>query len=112
MLIGKNISQAIQRFKTSNQLSLSELSKELGIPVSSLQGYLKGTSNLRSDTIELLAEKMKISVTEMVSGPTPGREQAETILRAAKEFGTLPEEKREYGIQLFLQLTALFTNDS
>ena len=41
-----------------------------------------------------------------------GREQAETILRAAKEFGALPEEKREYGIQLFLQLTALFTNDS
>lgn len=112
MSISENISQMLQWFKAANQLSLAELSEELGIPVSSLQGYLKGTSNLRADTIELLAEKMKISVTEMVSGPTPGREQAETILRAAEEFGALPEEKREHGIQLFLQLTTLFTNDS
>ena len=52
MSISENISQMLQWFKAANQLSLAELSEELGIPVSSLQGYLKGTSNLRADTIE------------------------------------------------------------
>lgn len=108
MSIRKNVSQAIQWFKTANQLSLSALSEELGVPVSSLQCYLKGTSDLRADTIELLAEKMNIPVIEMVSGPAPGWRQAETILRAAQESSKLAPPQQERGIQLFLELVALF----
>lgn len=112
MSIRENVSQAILRFKTMNQLSLSALSEELGVPVSSLQCYIKGSSDLRADTIELLAGKMGISVTNMVSGPTPAWEQAETIVRAAKIFAGLPEDRRNRGLQLFTQLVALLAEDS
>lgn len=112
MSIIKNVSTVMQEYKELKRMSLSELSEELGIPVSSAQCYLKGSSDLRSTTIELLAEKMKVPLMEMVSGPAPEWEQAETIVRAAREFSDLSEEKREQGVQLFLQLVALFTKDT
>ena len=111
MSIIKNVSAVMREYKDANQMSLSGLSEELGIPVSSVQCYLKGASDLRATTIELLAEKMNIPLMEMVSGPAPEWKRAETILRAAREFRDLPEEKRDQGIQLFLQLVALFTKD-
>lgn len=112
MSIIKNVSLAMQKHKILTQMSISDLSEELGIPTSSVQCYLKGTSDLRATTIEMLAEKMEIPLIEMVSGPAPEWERAETIVRAAKEFKDLPEGKLEHGTQLFLQLVTLFTQDS
>ena len=112
MSIIKNISLAMQEYKAARQSSLSELSEELGIPVSSLQCYLKGTSDLRASTIEMLAEKMNVPLTEIVSGPAPEWERAESIILAASEFSGLPDGKQEQGIQLFLALVALFAKDS
>ena len=51
-----------------SQLSLTEFSKELGIGKSSLQAYLNCQQNMRSDTIELIAERMGITPAELVSG--------------------------------------------
>lgn len=112
MSIMKRISIVLHWYKEVNNLSMSEFAKELGIAVSSLQGYMDGTANPRADTIELLAKKMNVPLMEMVSSPAPEWERAETILRAAREFGNLPKEKQEQGIQLFLQLVALFSQDS
>lgn len=112
MSIIKNVSHAMQEYKAARQSSLSELSEELGIPVSSLQCYLKGTSDLRATTIEMLAEKMNVPLMEMVSGPAPEWERAETIIRAASEFSNLPAEKQGQGIRLFLELVTLFAKDS
>jgi len=108
----RNVSIAMREYKELMHMSMSELSKELGIPVSSLQCYLKGTSDLRATTIELLAEKMNVPLMEMVSGPAPEWERAETIIRAAKAFSDLSDEKQKLGIQLFLQLVALFAGDT
>lgn len=112
MSIAKNISHALRWYKEVNKLSMSELASELGIAVSSLQSYMDGTANPRADTIELLAKKMQLSVMEMVSGPAPECERAETVVRAAKAIAELPAEKQEQGIQLFLQLVALFAGDT
>jgi len=112
MSIIQNVSLMMQKYKELNHMSMSELSQELGIPTSSVQCYLKGTSDLRATTIELLAEKMDIPVIEMVSGPAPEQERAETIIRGAKEFADLSEEKQELGIQLFLRLVDLFSEDA
>lgn len=112
MSIIQNVSLTMRKHKELKNMSLSDLSNELSIPVSSLQCYLKGTSDLRATTIEMLAEKMEIPVMEMVSGPAPEWKRAETILRAAREFSDLSEEKQEQGIQLFLQLVALFAKDA
>ena len=45
-----------------------EFSSELGIPRSTLQGYLKGTSHPRVDSLEELAKKLGISPAKLVSG--------------------------------------------
>lgn len=112
MSIKENVSLVIQWYKTEHGLSLYELSKELGIPMSSAQCYLKGTSNLRADTLEMLANKMGIPIIEMISGPAPGREQAEIIIRAAKELGTLTPDRRTVGTRLFLELVVLFAGNT
>ncbi len=112
MSIITNVSLVMRTYKELKHMSMSELSQELGIPTSSVQCYLKGASDLRATTIELLAEKMNVPLMEMVSSPAPEWERAETILRAAREFADLPEEKQERGTQLFLQLVALFSKDN
>ena len=69
MDIQKNIAAAIRAAMEERQLSLTEFSKELGIGKSSLQAYLNGQQNMRSDTIELIAEKLEITPAELVSYP-------------------------------------------
>ena len=58
------------------QLSLTEFSKELGIGKSSLQAYLNGQQNMRSDTIELIAE---ITPAELVSYPAEQQPPSENL---------------------------------
>lgn len=62
------------------QLSLTEFSKELGIGKSSLQAYLNGQQNMRSDTIELIAEKLEITPAELVSYPAERSLQAKICI--------------------------------
>lgn len=112
MSIIKNISEFLRWYKEENDLSMNELAKELGIAVSSLQGYMDGTANPRADTIELIAEKTKTPITEMVFGLSPEWRQAETILRAAVDLSSLSAEKRERGLQLLIQLVNLFSQDT
>ena len=112
MSIRENVSLMLQKYKAAHQLSLIAMSNELGIPPSSLQCYLKAQIDLRSDTIELLAARTGISVTEMVSGPSPEWERAETMIWAIKEISALPADRQEQGIQLFLQFVALFAGNS
>lgn len=76
-----------------SQLSLTEFSKELGIGKSSLQAYLNCQQNMRSDTIELIAERMGITPAELVSGissadkPQPPSENLHPLLEPIeKEF--------------------------
>ncbi len=61
------------------QLSLTEFSKELGIGKSSLQAYLNGQQNMRSDTIELIAEKLEITPAELVSYPAEQQPPSENL---------------------------------
>ena len=68
MDIQKNIAAAMRAAMEESQLSLTEFSKELGIGKSSLQAYLNCQQNMRSDTIELIAERMGITPAELVSG--------------------------------------------
>lgn len=112
MSITKSMSYALRKYKAANHLSMTALAAELGIAVSSLEGYMSGTANPRAETIELIAEKMNISMIEMVSGPAPEWERAETMVRAVKEISGLPADRRERGVELFLQFVALFAGDS
>lgn len=111
MSIRENISKAIHRYQRARDLSLREIAREFGIPWSSLEGYASGRANPRADTLELLAGKLGVSITELVSGLPHGWKQAETIVCAAAAAGSLPPDKREKCIKLFLELTALYSED-
>jgi len=112
MSICESVSRVMQRFKAENNLSMQALSTRLEIPMSSTQCYLKGVSNPRADTLEMLAEKMNVPITEIVSCPAPLPEPVETILKAAEALSSLPPEQRQQVIQLLRELTALFAGDT
>lgn len=111
MTVSENIAEFINRYKQARQLSYSELADELGIAKSAVVEYSHGTGNPRADTIELLAKRCGVPVTEIVSAPLPGQEQAETIVRAAEVFASLTPEQRERGFRLFRELAALFAEN-
>ena len=98
--------------KAERGLSYKAFAKELGITKSSLIEYMHEAGNPRADTLELLAAKLNVPITEIISDPLPEEEQAETIVQTAKMFAGLSPEYRERGFQLFLELTALFAEGS
>lgn len=69
MQIEKNIAAILQnRLKDSGKTKL-KFSEGLGIPRSTLQGYLKGNAGLRSDSIEELAKCLGLTPAQLISGP-------------------------------------------
>ena len=69
MQIEKNIAATLQNKMRESGKTKLEFSKELGIPRSTLQGYLKGEKCLRSDSIEELAKSLHISSAQLIAGP-------------------------------------------
>lgn len=108
MSIKQNVARTIRRVKEERHISIEILAKELDITKSAVQAYLKGDSNPRADTLELLAEKCGVSMIELVSDPLPGGEQAETMVSAAQVLSALPPEKREACVQHLLAIAAIF----
>lgn len=69
MQIEKNIAATLRHRMEEEKKSKLEFSKELGIPRSTFQGYLKGENCLRSDSIEEIARGLNISPAQLISGP-------------------------------------------
>ena len=61
------------------------------------------------DTIEQIAERLGVSVEELISAHSPEWEQAEMMERAARLFGDLPPEQRGQALKLFLALVDVFS---
>lgn len=108
MSIKQNVARTMRRVKEERHISIEIMAQELDITKSAVQAYLKGDSNPRADTLELLAEKCGVSIIELVSDPLPGWEQAETMVGAAQVLSGLPPEKREACVQHLLAIAALF----
>nr|WP_325302560.1 DUF6514 family protein [uncultured Dysosmobacter sp.] len=74
MEIEKNITATLEREMNKRGLNCVKLSEAIDFPRTTLQGYLKGTSHPRADSMEELASKLGLSVAELISGeeyPTP-----------------------------------------
>ena len=110
--IQENIAQKLRVTMERHQRTISDFADELDIPSSSLKNYLRGTSNPRADTIALLADRLDLTPAELISDLPPGTIQAKLVFRAAKEIGELAPEQREVGIQLFLALVDLFSEQN
>ena len=61
MQIEKNIAATLQRRMDEAGKTKLEFSRDLGIPRSTLQGYLRGEKGLRSDSIEERAKRLGMS---------------------------------------------------
>ena len=68
-MITEIIAAKLRMAMAEKDQSLTEFSQELGIARSTLQEYLRGTSNPRADTIELIAEKLHCTPAELVTEP-------------------------------------------
>ena len=75
MQIEKNIAATLQRRMDEAGKTKLEFSRDLGIPRSTLQGYLRGEKGLRSDSIEELAKRL---------GAGTGRPDADLLPRDAR----------------------------
>ena len=109
MSISENLARVLRQHKDRTGLTFKEMADELTFSKSTLVEYFKGKGNPRAGDLELLSAALDIPLTEIVSDPLPGQEQAETIVRAAREFAGLIPERQKRGFQLFLALTKLFT---
>ena len=109
MEIQANIAETVRRVMEERGKTLSELSAELDIPLSSMKNYAKGAKNLRADTIDMLVWKLGLTPAELISQLPSGWAEAETAVRAAQAFGNLTLEKQSQGIELFLKLVDLFS---
>lgn len=107
--IQRNIADALRRTMEARQQTIIELSEELDISRTALLQYLRGESNPRADTLAAMADKLGITPAELITGIPPGAASAEQVLRAAKEIGSLPPERRQEGIALFLALVDVFS---
>lgn len=112
MPISENLSRVLMQYKREYGLSFEDLAQKLGLPKSSTVTYCNGTGNPRSDTLESMSTALDIPLTELVSAPLPGKEQAETVTRAAQVISGLEPERRKRALQLFLELTALFAEEN
>ena len=112
MEISKNLAANILLYKQNHDLTTVELAEELHLAVSTTQEYLNGNGNPRADTLEMLARQMNLSVTDLISSPHSELVPAAIVLRAAQEFASLPNHKRDRGIQLFLSLVELWASET
>lgn len=69
MQIEKDIAAILQNRLKASGKTKQKFSEELGIPRSTLQGYLKGNAGLRSDSIEELAKCLGLTPAQLISGP-------------------------------------------
>lgn len=110
MEIRLNVAETVKRVMRERQKTLSELSEDLDIPLSSMKNYVNGTTNLRADTIEVLAEKFGMTPAELISRFPDGHRRADAVVYAARVFSELPPEQQSSGVDLFLQLVDLFSS--
>lgn len=94
MEIKKNVAAKLKEAMEERGLPMEEFAKELGIARSSLQNYLKAAVEIRSDTMELLSEKLNCSVHELIDGtqgiPVQGIDEfIQTIHPSLHPFGAL-----------------------
>ena len=87
MQIEKNIAATLQRRMDEAGKTKLEFSRDLGIPRSTLQGYLRGEKGLRSDSIEELAKRLGMSPAQLISGPGA----AEAVSPAANAVSSLAQ---------------------
>lgn len=103
--IAKNIAAILQRELRASGKTKLEFSQELGIPRSTLQGYLKGEACPRADSIETLAAGLSISPAQLVSGMEGVQDAAlsglDALCRTIPSLHPRAQQLAEYAVSLW-----------
>ena len=70
--IPHNIAKLLKQIQQETGKSLMEFSEDFDIPHSTLQNLLRGEKALRTDTVEMLADKFNVPIADLVSGEPAG----------------------------------------
>lgn len=109
MKIEKNITATLEREMGKRGMNYAKFSKEIGIPRTTLQGYLKGTSHPRTDSLEELADRLGLSPAELVSGEEyPAPTGIPSIDQILEEIPALHPHVLPFARQLVSMLKAIF----
>lgn len=80
------LSETLKKIKEVQRLTYVEFSEDLGIAKSALYGYIQEELSPRLDTLEIIAEKLGMSVSELLNGGTSkGRSKIHPMLQVAYE---------------------------
>lgn len=105
MKIVENIAAILQRELQASGMTKLEFSQELGIPRSTLQGYLKCTTCPRADSIETLANGLSISPAQLVSGLEGAQDAAlsalDALCRTIPSLHPRAQRLAEYAVSLW-----------
>lgn len=104
-----NIADSLRRQIRDYGKPLAQFAEDFDIPLTSLKSYIKGNTNLRADTIDLLAKKLKLSPAALISGVPSNRETASTAVRIPDAFAGWPQARQERFISLVSALEHCFS---
>jgi len=95
--------------RLSRKQSITEFAEEIGISRSEMQNILKGTCNLRLDTIRYIADKLSIHPSVLLFPSYSGSqlEYALLLLQTIDVFSHLPEDQQTKAAELFHELILL-----
>ena len=114
MGLQENMAVAIRTVMLQRRKSLTEFSEELEISRTALYDFLKAKGNPSAATIEHLADKMGVSPAALMTGllELDQREIVLQLLDTIHGVAELPEEKRIYFAELFLEMVKLWSGDT
>ena len=71
----KNMSQRVKAYRKSKYNSIEAFSEDLGIALNTVRKLERAHGNPTMDTMNLVADKLGITVSELLSPPASGQEQ-------------------------------------
>lgn len=113
----KNMSQRVKAYRKSKYNSIEAFSEDLGIALNTVRKLERAHGNPTMDTMNLVADKLGITVSELLSPPASGQEQKQSIEKSlcevTKSFMALPDELQKEACEHFSRLVEILkTSDS
>lgn len=103
----------IYSLRENRKRNLEDFSSELGISHGTLQNIFSQRSNLRLDTVEIIAQRLNTPPIQLLSQQYPEAEvnHAALLLETVELFSALPPKRRKEAAALFCRLLALLAQE-
>lgn len=101
------LAQRLREIRQARGLTIQQFAEELAIARSSLQSILRGNSNPRIDTVELIAQNLHMTPAELLSEPKRSPEEA-----LAQKAASLPSGQRALLAAYLTEIAKLLNGSS